>query len=219
MRAPLVLFDLDRTLVDGSTFGHLGARLGLEEQIAPWADPEVTGPFFDEAAVRAVAQTLEGLHVQDLAAACGSLPVRDEVRPVVEELWSMGCETGIASRGYTAITRAVAASLGIDHDVAAELETSGGRLTGRVAPSDHRGPCGAYVCKGRALDHMRALRNTYFTIAVGESADDVCMLQAADVGIALDPRDEAVAEAADAVLHDIRDVPAYVERQLQMLPY
>ena len=102
----------------------------------------------------------------------------------------------MVSGGFTVVTDDLARDLGLDHARANVLEVAGGRLTGRVL--------GAVVdraAKADALREFAALQGLSMaqTVAVGDGANDLDMLQAAGLGVAFNAK-PVVREAADTAL-------------------
>ena len=97
------------------------------------------------------------------------------------------------SGGFTVLTDRFVAELGLDFAAANELEVVDGRLTGRVIGEviDRAG-------KARALTRFAAEHGVPLsqTVAIGDGANDIDMLQQAGLGIAFNAK-QALRETAE----------------------
>ena len=121
-------------------------------------------------------------------------------------LHARGCRVGVVSGGFEEVVVPLAERLGIDHVAANRLEVAGGCLTGRVL--------------GRIVDRQEKVHclRTWAqqdgvpmerTIAVGDGANDLGMLEAAGLGVAFCAK-PVVVEQADAAIH-VRDLRAVLQ--------
>jgi phosphoserine phosphatase len=117
-------------------------------------------------------------------------------RTLVRTLKRLGYAVAIVSGGFTAVTDDLVAELGLDHALANELEVLDGRLTGRVV-----GPVVDRAAKASALRRFAELEGLAVeqTVAIGDGANDLDMLEAAGLGIAFNAK-PIVREAADTAL-------------------
>lgn len=211
--SPVCLFDLDQTLVDGRTVLRLGERfgvLGLVEAI--WAESGDAEAGAGVAESQRIVRLFTGVNVQEFARVCSELPFRPGAVEAVRGLRAIGYRVGVASATFTFATNAAKQRLGLDFAVGVEVEHDGDALTGRILPGRFNGDCGQFVCKERVLEHYASA----FTMAVGDGRNDVCMLQKADLGVAVEPCHEDVRSAADRVVRDLREVPALARGAAQV---
>lgn len=213
----LCLFDLDRTLVEGRTIERLADHFGLSDEVASALDRRGEEPAagVDESA-RIIA-LFEGVDAAEFAQVCADLTLREGAEEVVARLKDMGFRVGVVTASYQAAAEACRERLGLDFAVAAEPETKDGLLTGRLLPSEHVGDCGTFICKERVLLAYAGLEGEP-TVAVGDGMNDLCMMEVADVGIAVEPCPLTVRLAADVVVRDLRAIPAVVQQRLSLMP-
>jgi phosphoserine phosphatase len=117
-------------------------------------------------------------------------------RTLIRTLKRLGYAVAIVSGGFTAVTDDLVAELGLDHALANELGAVGGRLTGEVV-----GPVVDRAAKADALRRFAQLEGLSVeqTVAIGDGANDLDMLEAAGLGIAFNAK-PIVRQAADTAL-------------------
>ncbi len=192
----LVVMDVDSTLVQGEVIEMLAAEAGCEAEVARVTSAAMAGELDFEASLRARVALLEGLPVEAVDRVRAAVRLTPGARTLVRTLKRLGYAVGIVSGGFTAVTDDLAASLGLDHARANVLEVVDGRLTGRVV--------GAVVdraAKATALREFAAAQGLTMaqTVAVGDGANDLDMLEAAGLGIAFNAK-PVVRDAADTAL-------------------
>ncbi|MDP3713854.1 MAG: phosphoserine phosphatase SerB [Mycobacteriales bacterium] len=189
----LVVMDVDSTLVQGEVIEMLAAEAGCEAEVAAVTSAAMAGELDFEESLRARVALLEGLPVEAVDRVRAAVELTPGARTLVRTLKRLGYAVGVVSGGFTAVTDDLAASLGLDHARANVLEVVDGRLTGRVV--------GAVVdraAKATALREFAALEGLTMaqTVAIGDGANDLDMLDAAGLGIAFNAK-PVVREAAD----------------------
>ena len=133
---------------------------------------------------------LAGLDARVLDEVRREVTLAPGARTLLRTLRHLGFRCGIVSGGFSQLTDALAAELGLDYAAANTLEIAGGKLTGPVI--DRAG-------KAAALRQFaeRAGVPLSQTVAVGDGANDLDMIAAAGMGIAFNAK-QAVRDAADA---------------------
>ncbi|TAL17568.1 MAG: phosphoserine phosphatase SerB [Frankiales bacterium] len=192
----LVVMDVDSTLVQGEVIEMLAAQAGCQAEVARVTEQAMAGELDFEESLRARVALLEGLPVSAVDAVRAQVRLTPGGRTLVRTLKRLGYAVGIVSGGFTCVTDDLRDELGLDHALSNTLEVVDGRLTGRVV--------GAVVDrarKARALREFAALEGVTMaqTVAIGDGANDLDMLEAAGLGIAFNAK-PVVREAADAAL-------------------
>ena len=192
----LVVMDVDSTLVQGEVIEMLAARAGCEARVAAVTAQAMAGELDFEASLRARVALLEGLPVSAVDAVRAQVRLTPGARTLVRTLKRLGYAVGIVSGGFTCVTADLVDELGLDHALANELEVVDGRLTGRV-----RGRVVDRARKAEALREFAAAQGLSMaqTVAIGDGANDLDMLEAAGLGIAFNAK-PVVRQAADAAL-------------------
>jgi phosphoserine phosphatase len=192
----LVVMDVDSTLVQGEVIEMLAAEAGCEEEVARVTAAAMAGELDFEQSLRARVALLAGLPVEAVDRVRERVQLAPGARTLVRTLKRLGHVVGIVSGGFTAVTDDLKAELGLHHALANELEVVDGRLTGRVVGEvvDRAG-------KAAALRRFAAAEGVAReqTVAVGDGANDLDMIEAAGLGIAFNAK-PVVRDAADTAL-------------------
>ncbi len=204
----LIVMDVDSTLVQGEVIEMLAAKAGCEEEVARVTEQAMRGELDFAESLRSRVALLEGLDVSALDEVYDELQLTPGARTTVRVLKRLGYRFAIVSGGFSQLTDRLAADLGIDFAVANELEVADGRLTGRVV-----GPVVDRAGKADALRRFAAQVGVPVTstVAIGDGANDLDMLNAAGLGIAFNAK-PVVQEAA----HTAVNVP-YMDAVLYLL--
>jgi phosphoserine phosphatase len=192
----LLVLDVDSTLVQGEVIEMLAGHAGRAEEVAKLTSGAMAGELDFAEALRARVALLEGLPATVIGLVSESLKLTPGARTLVRTLKRMGYRIGIVSGGFTQITDDLVADLGLDFAAANTLEIVDGKLTGRVVGEivDRPG-------KARALVRFAGKYGVPLsqTVAVGDGANDIDMLNTAGLGIAFNAK-AVVREAADTYL-------------------
>jgi phosphoserine phosphatase len=205
----LVVMDVDSTFITGEVVEMLAARAGAEELVTEITERAMRGEIdFAESLHERVA-TLAGLPESVLADVLAEVEPSPGAAELVAELAARGWPVGLVSGGFIEIVQPLAATFGITLTRANALEVVDGRLTGRVS-----GPVVDRAAKERILREYAATVGIPMerTIAIGDGANDIDMVQAAGFGIAYNAK-PLLCDAADAVVRDrldaVLDLPVF----------
>ncbi len=188
--------DVDSTLITGEVIEMLADHAGSGERVADITNRAMRGEIdFGRSLVERVA-TLEGLPVTVLDDVLHEIELTPGAERLVAALHDAGWPVGVVSGGFVEVVEPLAQRLGIGFVRANRLEVADGRLTGRVT--------GAVVdaqAKADALREFAAEQGVPLdrTVAIGDGANDLLMLQAAGLGIAFNAK-PVVSDQADVAV-------------------
>jgi phosphoserine phosphatase len=192
----LIVMDVDSTLIQGEVIEMLAARAGCEAEVAEVTRAAMNGELDFVESLRARVALLAGLPATALDEVYGELVLAPGARTTVRTLTRLGYRFAIVSGGFSQITDRLAADLGIHYAAANELEIVDGHLTGRVVGEivDRAGKAAALRRFADALGLPLAA-----TIAIGDGANDLDMLDVAGLGIAFNAKPVVQRAAPTAV--------------------
>ncbi|WP_370324512.1 phosphoserine phosphatase SerB [Euzebya sp.] len=192
----LIVFDVDSTLVDGEVIELLAAHAGCAEEVAEITERAMRGELDFEQSLRARVALLEGCPASAVDHVRSHLRLTPGARTVIRTLSRLGFVTAIVSGGFTQVTDALAADLGVDYAYANTLEIVDGTLTGGLV-----GPVVDRQAKARHLEQVAAREGVPLsqTVAVGDGANDLDMLSRAGLGIAFNAKPVVREQAEVAV--------------------
>ncbi|PUA80180.1 phosphoserine phosphatase SerB [Nocardioides currus] len=193
----LIVMDVDSTLIQGEVIEMLAAHAGCEAEVAEVTARAMAGELDFEESLRSRVALLAGVPATALDEVYEGIDLAPGARTLVRILRRLGYRFAIVSGGFSQITDRLAADLGIHYSRANELEIVDGRLTGRVV-----GDVVDRAAKARALREFAADIGVSeeATIAIGDGANDLDMLNAAGLGIAYNAK-AVVRDAADAAVN------------------
>jgi phosphoserine phosphatase len=194
-RKALIIADMDSTMIQCECIDELADYAGLKAEVAAVTEAAMRGELDFEAALDARVALLAGM---DAAVIDQCRRERVRLTPgattLVRTMAKFGAHSILISGGFTAFARPVAEQIGFGEIHANTLLVEGGKLTGKVA----RPIVDAAAKRARLL---AAGIDLPATLAVGDGANDIPMLEAAGLGIAYHAKPKASAAAAAAVRH------------------
>ena len=192
----LVVMDVDSTFIQDEVIDLLAEEAGVADEVATITERAMAGVLDFEQSLRERAALLAGLPVDALDRVRRRITLTPGARTLCRTLNRLGYRIALVSGGFTDIIAPIAADLGVTDVRANTLEVVDGRLTGRVtgAVIDRLG-------KRTALEHFAREYGIpgRRTIAIGDGANDIDMLEAAGLGIAFNAKPAARAAADTSV--------------------
>ncbi|HEV7205003.1 MAG TPA: phosphoserine phosphatase SerB [Jatrophihabitans sp.] len=189
----LVVLDVDSTLIRDEAIDVLAERAGVGDQVAAITRRAMAGELDFGESLEARVALLAGLTEADLEDVRDTLRLTPGARTFVRTLRRVGFYVGVVSGGFTFVTDRFVDELGLDFAAANELELVDGVVTGRLV-----GPVVDRAGKAEALRTFAAKYGVPVTqtVAVGDGANDIDMLEAAGLGVAFNAK-AALRAAAD----------------------
>lgn len=178
----LAVFDMDSTLIKAEVMDELAVEMGIGDEIAAVTASAMRGEIdFTESFVQRLA-LLEGLSSHVMDAVYQRIVHMDGISTLFHALHTLGWKTAILSGGFTYFADRLQQDYGVTEVHANQLQICAGKLTGK-----HEG---VIVDAARKQALLTELSQTYDipatqTIACGDGANDLLMLNDAALGVAL----------------------------------
>jgi phosphoserine phosphatase len=189
----LVVLDVDSTLIRDEAIDVLAQRAGVGDQVTRITERAMAGELDFTASLRSRVELLAGLPESVLAEVRDGLRLTPGAVTLVRTLRRLGYLVGVVSGGFSYFTDRFVDELGLDFAAANELEIVDGVVTGRVV-----GPVIDRAGKAAALREFAAKHGVPLaqTVAIGDGANDIDMLEQAGLGVAFNAK-AAARGAAD----------------------
>jgi phosphoserine phosphatase len=198
-RKKLFLADMDSTMIGQECIDELADFAGLKAHVAAITERAMRGEIEFEPALRARVALLKDMPVSvvDEVLAKRITPTPGG-RELVTTMRANGAYTCLISGGFTLFTNAVAAKLGFQENRANELVVHDGKFTGEV-----REPILGRAAKLATLIELTESfdLDDIDTLAVGDGANDLGMIQHAGLGVAYRAKPAVAATAAARIDH------------------
>lgn len=180
-RKAVLLADMDSTMIEQECIDELADFAGLKDRIAAITERAMQGELDFESALRERVGLLKNLPEAAIAQC-----LEERIRPMpgartlVSTLKSRGCHTVLVTGGFHSFADPVAELLGFDRVVGNRLGLHEGMLTGGLVG----GIVDSSVKKKVLLEETERLGAEVFSLATGDGANDIPMIEAASYGIA-----------------------------------
>jgi len=188
----LFVSDMDSTMIAAECIDELADYAGIKDQIAEITERAMQGELdFAQALTGRVALLKdldEGAIARCLAERIAPMP---GARTLVSTLKARGCFTVLVTGGFHQFADPVAEQLGFERVVANRLAVHGGKLTGGLVG----GITDSGVKKTVLLEEMARLGAGAVSLATGDGANDIPMIEAATYGVAYYAKPKARAAA------------------------
>ena len=191
----LLVADMDSTMITIECIDELADYAGIKPQIAEVTERAMRGELDFEAALDARVALLKGLEEAAIDR-CHAERVRlmPGAQALIRTMKANGARTILVSGGFTVFADRVAEAIGFDRAISNRLGLAGGMLDGTVA----RPIVGSATKRETLLAERDALGlASEQTLAVGDGANDIPMIEEAGLGVAYHAKPKTAA-AADA---------------------
>lgn len=204
-----MVFDVDSTLINDEAIELLAERAGKRQEVAEVTSRAMQGELDFEESLRQRVLTLKGLDEAVLGEVSHQLSPTKGARELIEAIHERGGKAAAVSGGFIQLLTPIKEKLNFDMERANTLEVVAGKLTGQVI-----GKVIDRVAKADALlEWAKQLEVSLdSTIAVGDGANDLGMLEVAGLSVAFCAK-PVVQEKAKIALNE-RDLSLLI----QLLP-
>jgi phosphoserine phosphatase len=194
-RKKLFVADMDSTMIKQECIDELADFVGLKARVAAITERAMKGEIEFEPALRERVALLKGLPANVIDEVIEKrIRLTPGARALVMTMRENGAYTCLVSGGFTLFTSRIAALIGFNEDRGNRLVIENGKLAGRVEE-----PVMGRDAKLAALKELTAKLklDPAITLAAGDGANDIPMIEAAGLGVAYQAK-PAVAAAAGA---------------------
>lgn len=194
----VVLMDMDSTTIQIECIDEIAKLAGVGEQVAAVTAQAMNGELDFSESLRSRVATLTNCPESVLTQVADAMPLMPGLELLIATLHQANWKVAIASGGFTYFADRLQADLGFDAVYANELEIIEGTLTGKVI--------GGIVDAQVKADTLQALARQYQivpqqTVAIGDGANDLLMLKAAALGVAIHAKPIVQQQAQVALNH------------------
>ena len=180
-QAGLLVMDMDSTAIQIECIDEIAKLAGTGEMVSAITERAMRGELDFSQSLRQRVATLKDAPEGILQEVKQHLPLMPGLVETVKELKNHGWKVAIASGGFTYFAEVLQQKLGLDFIAANQFEIIDRKLTGNV-----QGVIVDAQYKAQTLQQLAQQFNiaTENTVAIGDGANDLAMMQVADVGVA-----------------------------------
>ena len=214
----LVCFDMDSTLIQTEVIDELAELAGVGERVRAITEAAMNGELDFKESFKQRMALLAGLSEDVLQNVAVNLPITQGAHRLMRALKYYGYKTAILSGGFSYFGNYLQKELGIDYVHANELEIIDGKLTGNYLGEIVDGQKKAELLQAIAEKEGIHINQT---IAVGDGANDLPMLNLAGLGIAFHAKPTVKENAETSIssvgLDGVLYLLGYHDRHIDMM--
>jgi len=193
-----VVFDVDSTLIEDEVIELLAEAAGKRAEVAAVTERAMLGELDFAESLRDRVATLVGLDEAVIGQTYERITVTAGAQELIDAVHAAGGKVGAVSGGFNQVLEPLAKRLSLDFWRANELGVANGKLSGEVIGRivDRQAKADALAEWSQELGLTRRQ-----TVAVGDGANDLQMMQEAGLSVAFNAK-PTVREQAQLVVHE-----------------
>ncbi|MDC8832760.1 phosphoserine phosphatase SerB [Alteromonas gilva] len=192
----LLVMDMDSTVIQIECIDEIAKLAGLGEQVSAVTEQAMRGELDFKESLRSRVECLRGVNVSQLAQIRAGIPLMPGLQNLLAVLQQHGWKIAIASGGFTYFAGYLERRLGLDASRANELEAQNGVLTGNVVGDIVDAEVKAQTVRELAARWQIPMSQT---VAMGDGANDLKMMNVAALGVAFEAKPVVNAQADVAI--------------------
>lgn len=194
----LVVLDVDSTLIEQEVIELLADFAGVMPEVKAITEQAMSGELDFKQSLEKRVGLLEGLSDEIFSQLKLQISLTPGVKELISAVHAKGGKIGAVSGGFRQILEPLANEIGLDYWMANSLEVVEGKLTGKVS-----GPVIDAEAKATALRKWSDDSGIPVeqSIAIGDGANDIQMLQCAGYAVAFRPK-PVLRQYADLVIEE-----------------
>lgn len=180
-QAGLLVMDMDSTAIQIECIDEIAKLAGVGELVSAITESAMRGELDFEQSLRRRVSTLKGAPESILQQVRETLPLMPGLVETIQTLQKYGWKTAIASGGFTYFADYLKALLQLDFAASNQFDIEDGKLTGLV-----KGDVVDAQYKAKTLQRLLEKYgiDSQYSIAIGDGANDLGMMNAAGLGVA-----------------------------------
>ena len=180
-QAGLLVMDMDSTAIQIECIDEIAKLAGVGELVSAITESAMRGELDFEQSLRRRVGALKGAPESILQQVRENLPLMPGLVETIEALQKYGWKTAIASGGFTYFADYLKALLQLDFAASNQFDIEDGKLTGLV-----KGDVVDAQYKAKTLQRLLEEYgiNSQHSIAIGDGANDLAMMNVAGLGVA-----------------------------------
>ena len=180
-QAGLLVMDMDSTAIQIECIDEIAKLAGVGELVSAITESAMRGELDFEQSLRRRVSTLKGAPESILQQVRENLPLMPGLVETIQILQKYGWKTAIASGGFTYFADYLKTLLQLDFAASNQFDIEDGKLTGLV-----KGDVVDAQYKAKTLQRLLEEYgiNSQHSIAIGDGANDLAMMNVAGLGVA-----------------------------------
>jgi phosphoserine phosphatase len=190
------MLDMDSTLIAQEVIDLLAAKAGMAKEVSVITEKAMAGELDFAESLKARVSLLAGLNESSLLAVRNEITLTQGAEKLIQTLHLKGHKVGVVSGGFIDVIEPILKELKVDFYQANKLQIIDGKLTGKTE--------GAIIDRSAKLDALTTFAKNEGvplsqTVAIGDGANDLDMIQAAGLGIAFNAKPKVAAAASTTI--------------------